>query len=182
MAYEIHDQANIRGKNFIIVDGDYTKIESDAIMSTVYKEKKAENYVNRLIQKVSDCYYFSRLKFPINDEIKIIEGDKNVHDGNFNDAIFVVDKNYSIKHLVMRGLVQSPFKRYNSIIIPVFKSVENIFNKDGIKQEIDVVIQSILKYVDAYGDISTIKDFYIGINKNPSMFSIASKFNLIQDN
>lgn len=108
-----------------VVQGDITRIPTDAIMTAINSEGLWFGGIDGAIQRVAGNQYHKQAEksMPLaNLQTIVAKGNKRLHKGQFNDVVFVVDDlASSLDKVVYAGLEAAHNAEYGKILVPAIR-------------------------------------------------------------
>ena len=109
----------------IVTEGNIVRIKADAIITPINSDMEWNGGVDRAIYGVAGDFYHDQARpKKLHDlDIVIAKGNRERHDGNFNNVVFVVDDVRSpLETVVAKGLEAANSANYKNVLLPVMRT------------------------------------------------------------
>jgi O-acetyl-ADP-ribose deacetylase (regulator of RNase III) len=157
-----------------VVEGDITQIPADAMMTAINSGGMWFGGIDGAIQRVAGGMYHSQAadRMPLSDlQVVVAKGDRNLHRGQFNDVVFVVDDLRSpLSKVMYAGLEAAHNQGYDSLLIPAIRMGVMAGAVEKTQEETFAQIsEGIDKYMRTYDGNSKLTNLTFVVYKDPSV-------------
>jgi hypothetical protein len=157
-----------------VVDGDFTKKPVDSIITVINSNRILCNENDKAIKEVAGENYHIQVDscMPLDNKGAILtRGNRVMHDGQFNDAIFLINNLYiSVSNLIYRGLESSIIGDYQTVAIPA-----NIWGipTEKVEEYSEIVVAGIVdgvnKFTFEFSGRTNLRNIVFVTNQTPLM-------------
>lgn len=156
-----------------VVPGDITKIPADAIMTAVNSEGMWFGGIDGAIYRVAGKQYHAQAskEMPLYDLQTIVaKGDKNQHEGEFDNVVFIIDDlKSSLDKIVYNGLEAANEQGYKKILVPAIRMgvMAGVVEKTP-KETILKIKEGIENFIEKYGQKTSLENITFVVYNDPS--------------
>ena len=149
-----------------IVDGDITQIPTDAIMTAINSGGMWFGGVDCAIMSTAGGLYHDQAytNMPLKDlDVVVAKGNKNYHNGQFNDVVFVVDDLQSpLDRVIYQGLEAAHNESYSAIVLPTVRMgvMSGVVEKTP-REAVERLAEGVERFMSTYGQETSLQDLTI---------------------
>jgi len=153
----------IKNIGIYVSQGDITQIPADVIITAINSGGMWFGGIDGAIQRVAENHYHNQAKeaMPLSDLQTITaKGDRENHNGRFDNVIFVVDDLQSpLDNVIYTGLERASLETYQKILIPTIRMGVMLGAVEKTQKEaIDRMSNGVREFINKYSSKTNIKD------------------------
>lgn len=158
------------GINVAVQDGDITRIPANAILTAINSGGRWFRGINGAISKVAGKHYHNQAgaKMPFSDlQIIVAKGNKENHNGLFDDIVFVVDDlQSSLDEVIYKGLEASHNEAYERILIPPIRMGVMAGVRESPEEAVKKMGEGLERFMKKYSDKTKLQDISFVVYKD----------------
>ena len=146
-----------------VCQGDLSRTPADAIITAINSGGLWFGGIDGAIQRVAGSHYHDQAaaKMPLSDlQTVVARGNRNDHQGEFDNVVFVVDDLQSpLDNVVYKGLETASNEEYQSVVLPTVRMGVMLGAVEKTPQEaVERMSNGVREFMQKYGSTTKIGD------------------------